>query len=284
MESGDCSARPRAAALTAGAAFAEALGCADLACLRALPAAQLVEATPPFTSARVDTTLDVKHGLAGSLAWAASVDGWVVPADPMARLLAGQHNKVPLVIGSNAEEMALFLVASQTFTCGQFEADMQALFGADADDVVAAYPCALDGRGAEVAALTDLTMSCRARRVAHASAAAGAPTYRYSFEHTASYGPTVWLGAYHAAELSYVFGNFGALGYVPTLWERQLSDTMMDHWGQHAATGAPNGPDLVEWPRWTAADERWLELEVTAQPALDDKAGLCAMWAQIAGW
>jgi len=284
MQSGDCSAQPRAKAEAKGAELAAKLGCSDAACLRQASAEAITVASAPFTTLSPSPDSDLRHGLANTLEWSASIDGWVVPSDPMAALLAGEHNKLPLVVGSNADEMALFLIASQTFTCGRYESDMNALFGSDAAQLIAAYPCVLDGRAAEVAALTDLAMTCPARRIARASAAAGAPTFRYYFDHAATYGPTVLLGAYHAAELPYVFDSFAAEGYIPTKPEEQLSEAIRDHWGRHAATGSPNGVGLEIWPAHNAADERWLELDLSIDAKADAKGAECDLWAQIMGW
>jgi len=284
MESGDCSAQPLAKAEAAGAALMTKLGCSDLACLRQVPGDQIILAVPAFTLTTLDSSTDLRHGLANTLPWSASIDGWAVPANPMDRLLAGQHNKVPLVIGSNAQEMALFLVASQTFACSQYETDMMSLFGADAPNVIVAYPCTLDGRAAEVAALTDLAMTCPARRIARAVSAAGSPVFRYYYEHIATYGATVLLGAYHASELSYVFDSFAAMAYLPTPSEQSLSDAMQDRWGRFAANATPNDATLSAWPTYTSSSEQWLAIDVTIKAEPDQKTTACDLWAQLMGW
>ncbi len=50
---GDCGARPHRTAVSQGAAFAEKLGCTDLACLRAKPAAEILAAQNGFDWAPV---------------------------------------------------------------------------------------------------------------------------------------------------------------------------------------------------------------------------------------
>jgi para-nitrobenzyl esterase len=127
-------------------------------------------------------------------------------------------------------------------------------------------------------------MTCPARRIARASAAAGAPTFRFYFAHTASYGATVALGAYHSAELPYVFGTFAAEGYLPTLWEQTLSDEIQDRWGRHAVTGSPNGADLGAWPAFSSTDERWLNMDLSTDAEPDSRAAQCDLWGKIIGW
>jgi para-nitrobenzyl esterase len=142
----------------------------------------------------------------------------------------------------------------------------------------------IDGRASEVAALTDLSMTCPAWRIARAHAAAGAPTYRYYFSHAASYGTTVVLGAYHASELQYVFNSFTAMGYLPTPAEETLSQDMEDYWAAHARAGAPNAVGLPTWPQWTTTAEQWLAFDQDATPGPDDHTAQCAMWASLLGW
>ena len=278
MESGDCSAKPKATAESLGAALATKLACSDVACLRQVPAAKLVMQTPlPLP---IGGTTDLKHGLSGTLPFAASIDGYLVTDDPMTLVTKGKFDKVPLLIGSNAQEMALFLLPSATFTCGQYETDMMTLFGSNGQKVIDTYACNLDGRAAEVAALTDVAMSCPAQRIALATSASGAPTYRYYFTHTADYGATVPLGAFHAAELPYVFGTFGAEAYAATPREQGLSDTMMDAWGHFANDATPGGT----WPTYSDSSRNWMQLDTPSMVTADSLTAKCAVWSQIMGW
>jgi para-nitrobenzyl esterase len=55
-------------------------------------------------------------------------------------------------------------------------------------------------------------------------------------------------GAYHGAELPYVFGNFDS---TPRPVDIALSDLMRNYWINFAATGDPNGVGLPSWPAYT---------------------------------
>jgi len=89
---------------------------ADRESIKAVPLATLVQAASDLV-VEVQTNPDpAKWGqLALSLLpFAPTVDGSVLPADPLTAIAAGQGGDVPLLIGTNRDEARLFLVAADT--------------------------------------------------------------------------------------------------------------------------------------------------------------------------
>ena len=74
------------------------------------------------------------------------------------------------------------------------------------------------------------------------------PIYRYRFDMAPPSDPNgPQLGAYHSAEIEYVFGQLDSKADVP--WrpeDRALSEQMLKYWSELRESGDPNGPGLAE--------------------------------------
>ncbi len=114
------------------------------------------------------------------------------------------------------------------------------------------------------------------------------PVYEYEFDHTPNpfilAMPGIDLGAFHAAELPYVFGapteSSGNFTFTPA--EQHLSDTVAGAWARFAATGSPSGGGLT-WPRLTTPSGAYLVLDTPTSVATGMKADPCRFWART-GW
>jgi para-nitrobenzyl esterase len=95
--------------------------------------------------------------------------------------------------------------------------------------------------------------------------AAGRAAFLYQFTHVPP-GPRAkeW-GAYHASEISYVFGNLRNPSFAYTDIDRTLSDAMSTYWVNFATSGDPNGKTLPTWRPYNVADEPYLEFGDTVQ-------------------
>ncbi|MFC1690092.1 carboxylesterase family protein, partial [Pseudomonadota bacterium] len=84
------------------------------------------------------------------------------------------------------------------------------------------------------------------------------------------------LGAYHGAELPYVFDRHDS--WLTTAAEdRALTVTMMDYWVQFARDGDPNIREHPAWPVYTGKEPVVMALGDRVRPVRDPSIELCEM-------
>jgi para-nitrobenzyl esterase len=280
MESGVCGISDTSAQANAlGEQLAAAVDCDDAedvaACLRAVPAQDLAEALPMAKALF----------FGGGVKWGPAVDGALITGQPALQLFMGQGVRVPSIIGANKDEGTLFV---QWAGGGFDEAALEALIGnftADkVDEVLAAYPAedydSVDMRAAEI--LGDATFLCTAKLAARLLATGGTPVWMYHFTRAVENPIFDDLGAFHTAELPFVFGN-GLFEFDATLpaEAQPLVDEMQGYWTRFAAAADPNGGDALEWPAYSPAAETYMELNIPSSTGFNLQGEKCALWESI---
>jgi para-nitrobenzyl esterase len=239
------------------------LGVSTLAELRALPAQKLLDAFIPPKSQGFDFGPDV--------------DGYFLPEPVPAIFAAGKQNDVPLLAGWNHDEGSFEVAFSpQKPTAESMKANAQKDFGAAAAEFLKLYPSDTDAQTArsaqDFAGDKFIAFSTWAWLEA-ASKAGKQPVYRYRFDLGPPADPKApQLGAYHSAEIEYVFGQLDSKAGVSWSPEtRALSAQIQKYWANFARAGDPNGPGLPKWPVYSAADG-WpvMFLDATSAARKDD--------------
>jgi para-nitrobenzyl esterase len=235
----------------------EKLGMSTLAELRAVPADKLLEV---FGTPGPD-----------AFAFGPDVDGYFLPESAPAIFASGKQNDVPLLAGWNHDEGS-FELAPKKPNAESLKADAQRDFGDKAPEFLRLYPADTDEhawRSAEdyagdkfIAVSTWEWIESQSRTGKH-------PIYRYRFEMAPqSSGPNAPnMGAYHSAEIEYVFGQLDTkAGMSWRAEDRHLSELMQKYWANFARSGDPNGPGLPKWPAYSSA-EGWQVMYLNAQSA-----------------
>ncbi|MBN1568307.1 MAG: carboxylesterase/lipase family protein [Acidobacteria bacterium] len=188
-------------------------------------------------------------------------DGVVMPSLPLTSLEAGRGLKVPTLVGSNLEEDKLFsMMTPKVYGIdeeGLRKAAAKFVVERDAEKLIETYRNAKASRGESVtpfeiysALSTDVMFRKTAIRVAEAQCrhAAGGYNYLFCWKSPAAGGR---LGACHALEVGFVFGNYDASFGGSGPEAEKLSKEMQDAWTSFARTGNPSGKSLGEWPQYS---------------------------------
>jgi para-nitrobenzyl esterase len=117
----------------------------------------------------------------------------------------------------------------------------------------------------------DEWMGAPTRAFARLMSARGAPTYLYMFSRVGDDSLNQKRGAYHSAEITFVFGRSHPLlpNAGTTAYDSTLADAMSDYWEEFAERGDPNGAAEGKWPPWprySAATDALLEFGPDIRP------------------
>ena len=316
LQSGSCE-RPYptlSSAEAQGDAFAEELGCTDavegtLACMRAASAEDVLGTLPPAPNFGFNPTA----GPSGS--YGPIVDGLFMVEQPADSLGSGNFNQVPTVIGFTENEARLFVwlgeIADEplVITEDNYEEQVAFLLGGNTElaaDAVLEYPLAdFSEPGEALAAVaTDTIFRCPGKQEAAVIARFVPETYLFQFEYPdANFQleaalpllgaelPSYGLGAFHSADISYVFGYdplleidfqdfsvtinpFAAGSTDDLLWQETLG-----YFTRFAATGDPNDGSAPQWPTYDAQSDPYLAIDSPFSVGVNAAQKCNSFWA-----
>lgn len=218
----------------------------------------------------------------GDTYFAPYVDGSVVPGPVVPRIAAGSARRVRVLSGTNENETGYWAL----YDPGLLDVPPAAnpyfpmALSAQRDAMTARYRAARPGaaEGAIThAMLTDQLFRVPQIRLAEAQAR-WQPGWMYLFRWHVPFDPAAPpaqnLGAIHAIELGFVFGNLD-LSTVPRsatkdpaqlAQRRRLSNRVMDAWLSFARSGDPNaarGAGVPVWPAYTRATRATMAWDAT---------------------
>ncbi len=191
-----------------------------------------------------------------------------MPDEVYAIFAAGTQNNVPVIVGSTADEGTTLFAPLLPKDKEAYIAAARTKFGELADEYLALYPAATDEEARAVVS------GRHARRMVHVGNAhlgphdrgAGSKAYLYFFSHVPPSPRSAEVGAYHAAEILYVFNNLPTVAWPFTGVDRKLADDVSSAWVRFAATGNPGGGDVGPWAPYDAASQSYLDLGDAIKP------------------
>ena len=194
-----------------------------------------------------------------------NVDGYVLTADMLETLKAGQQNDVPVLTGMVEGDAMLFsgMAGGQPLTLERYKESAGEKYGEYGDQFLTVYPADSDVAAAEQSresARDDLNVLSyyfgKARSIKGKS-----DTYIYFFTHVMPGPRSETHGAFHTADVPYSFNYLSPLREAYwTKRDYEIGDGMSDYWVNFIKTGSPNGQRLPEWPAWKEGDLTFMEL------------------------
>jgi para-nitrobenzyl esterase len=284
IQSGGCEAAPRERAFAQARAYADELGCSAApdvaACLRSLDIITLLGTRPSVITVALGQTVAEQLG---TTVWGPVVDGVILPNEPLDLIVRGLHNRVPVLLGMNADELVSFLppvfdeAQLATAIAGLADNDPQII-----SEINELYPLSTyeDARQAAVELGTDATFGVEAQQMAELFSRTQ-PVYRYYFSQPTLGSPDGVPSAFHGAELGYLFRVLQLVGYPPDAPEWSLADAIDGYWYRFAATGNPNGARAPKWPRYNRWTEPYLDLNVHIKRARWLRSNYYTFWQDV---
>ncbi len=259
----------------AGSQVTKNLGCdrakGYVACLRGKTGAEILAAADKDRATQMNPS-------------ALTIDGYSLPAPVLDVYRGNRAAHVPLLIGTNNDEMislgAAIAGTDEIDTVEKYAAKVKENFGARSGAVLARYPVSDyedDPRKTIEALLGDFAAHCPARRIARAYSAASDPVWKYVFSHVSDSVVVAPMGASHGMELPYVFHTLSRLVFTP--WDFSLAHRMSQYWLNFAALGNPNLAKLPGWPRYKR--DSYIDFGAQIEAGADYRKDKCDFWDNL---
>ncbi len=209
------------------------------------------------------------------------IDGEILPARPIDRIVAGASAGVDVMVGTNTEEWRLMLVPSGVIEhiTNEALAGAVAAYGLPVETTLATYRSAQPNAspGDLLATIQgDWYWRIPTIRVAEAHAKNSSATYMYEF---AWRSPAFdgRLGACHGVEIPFVFDTLGngtesLLGPNPP---QRLADIMHTAWVAFATSGDSG------WPRYDLKRRATMHFDTTSEVVDDPRGAVRALWEDL---
>ncbi|MEM7360395.1 MAG: carboxylesterase family protein [Pseudomonadota bacterium] len=233
---------------------------ADISALRSVAAEQLLEASyPVYQQHFYDPVIDgysIKQSVADSAA-------------------RGELMKVNMIVGANANESLMYLDADETVD-SWLAANVSS---AQAEKLLAELDADSPSRQQLDRLATANGYVCPSLELASAVVESGGSAWVYYFTRVREGKLAAEMGAYHGAELPYIFDTHD--DWLPTTdQDHRLSSQIMQYWLEFMQQRKPEAQGLPEWPAYLQAGDDVMVLGDELQVKAHSSRALCAILSQ----
>lgn len=242
----------------AGAELADMLGASSIDDLRAMPVEQLM--TPQLPRTEGDWAFDLIPGAAISLhvfdAAYPVIDGYVLRTSALDAYADGSVHDVPLLVGNVGNEASGLPYVP---TLAAYREWVSAEFGDRCDELLRLYPASTDDEAKQSSRelLGDqvfVSSSWTAARLHAANCESTVRHFRFlrvpPIPNDSDIVERSCAGAFHAADVYFVFNTLDARDWPWTGQDRELAARMQRSWVSFATSGDATDGGRFEWPQF----------------------------------
>lgn len=184
-------------------------------------------------------------------------DGVVVPKNGFSVISAGNYNRVPVILGSDASEFSSYAWS------GSLTSELDELSGITSSSQM----IKLIENGVKFGSMLQSEFYIEKPALMFSQDAARQPVYAYRFWWGTNSAVTdgfysKFVGAYHGASKDFLRGSYrnsykeyspNAISTANRAGRKALTSVMQQYIGNFLATGNPNGKNLTNWSEWNNA-------------------------------
>jgi para-nitrobenzyl esterase len=223
----------------------------------------------------------------GELPWTPVVEGKSLPADPFDPVAAPSAADIPIIIGTNRDEAALFVAGDhrrRRLTDEELRERLLPRFGNHTEHLISVYK---KTRPEDTPWDTYIGITSESRRLGCISlaeckiASDNAPVFMYLFTWESDYLGYLFKSA-HALEIPFVFDTVDEAlitGDRPNRYE--LADSISEAWITFARNGNPSHPGIPEWKPYSSESRETMILDVPCRMENDPAREELDAWEGI---
>ena len=250
-----------------GQRFVREIGCADAqdlaSCLRSKSAEDVLAAG------------SITFKIGSRKHYGPLLDGEFITAAPLSLIKNGKGANTPLIMGVNADEGAFFAFTLGIKTEKDYENWVHNTYPDLANPILSAYSPSQYERPDQAAAavLGDAMFACSTRKALKNFSEVNKNLYHYYFTYPPEATRKLGVGAFHGAELSYIFHTF-----KEELKEaEQVSHNISELWTSFAYKGIPSC-GTTTWQPFTSQHQNYLVINKELATGKDLRKEQCDIW------